>query len=86
MTIKEAFAEFVAEYEYRGCTRQTIGFYKEQLRFFLKDTGITQLEELTETTIRGWLTVRQYLSLSTSQIYDKGLLQLVESPSVHKSL
>jgi site-specific recombinase XerD len=73
MTIKEAFSEFVAEYEYRGCTRQTIGFYKEQLRFFLKDTGITQLEELTEATIRSWLVARRHLSPNTLQTYDKGL-------------
>jgi integrase/recombinase XerD len=73
MTIKEAFAEFVAEYEYRGCTERTIGFYKEQLRFFLKDTKITYLEELTETTIRSWLIARRHLSPNTLQTYDKGL-------------
>jgi site-specific recombinase XerD len=73
MTIKEAFSEFVAEYEYRGCTEQTIGFYKEQLRYFQKSTGETQLEEFNEAKIRAWLVSHRKLSPNTLQTYDKAL-------------
>jgi hypothetical protein len=65
MTVQEVFAEFVAEYEYRGCTERTIGFYKEHVCHFLKDTGVTQLEEFNQVRIRAWFVSHRHLSANT---------------------
>lgn len=76
MTMREVFAEFYAEQEYKGNRPATLKFYQDSFNHFLKDTGVTHLDEFHERTIRTWLLAHRGLSPNTLGAYDRALRSL----------
>lgn len=73
MRLTEAIAEFYEEQDYKGNAPATLNFYKENFDHFLKDTGITTLDEFTEPAIRAWLMEHKDLSRTTIATYDRAI-------------
>jgi site-specific recombinase XerD len=72
-SFREAFEDFVEDKLYQGARPATIHFYRSNVEHFLRDTGITSLEELTLQAIRRWLLEHRELSPNTLATYDRCL-------------
>jgi site-specific recombinase XerD len=72
-SIREAFEDFIADKEYQGARPATLHFYRSNFEHFLRDTGITSLDEMTLQTVRGWLLDHKHLSPNTLATYDRCL-------------
>ena len=73
MTLNEALEDFFAEQEYKGNSAATINFYRENLKHFLKDTGVADLEGFNQRTIRSWLIEHRHVKRATLATYDRAL-------------
>ncbi len=73
MTLNEALEDFFAEQEYKGNSAATINFYRENLKHFLKDTGVADLEGFNQRTIRSWLIEHRHVKRTTLATYDRAL-------------
>ena len=73
VSFREAFEDFVEDKLYQGARPATIHFYRSNVEHFLRDTGITSLEELTLQAIRRWLLEHKDLSPNTLATYDRFL-------------
>lgn len=73
MTFRDVLTEFYAEQEYKGNRPATLRFYQQTVGHFLKDTGLTSLEDFSERTIRTWLLSHRGLSPNTLGAYDRAL-------------
>jgi len=51
-SFREAFEDFIEDKLYQWARPATIHFYRSNVEHFLRDTGITSLEELTLQSIR----------------------------------
>lgn len=72
-TLPMALEHFYAEQEYKGNRPATLLFYRKSHAHFLKDTGITQLEQFTSDVVRGWLIQHRGLSPNSLATYDRSL-------------
>ena len=72
-SFREAFEDFIEDKLYQGARPATIHFYRSNVEHFLRDTGITSLEELTLQAIRRWLLGHKDLSPNTLATYDRCL-------------
>lgn len=73
VTFREAFEDFIEDKLYQGARPATIHYYRSNVEHFLRDTGITTLEDLTMRAVRGWLLDHQSLSPNTLATYDRCL-------------
>mgnify|MGYP002778608655 FL=1 len=48
MTILEALKDFIEEQAYKGNSARTIDFYEHTVKYFVKESGVTLLSDLTE--------------------------------------
>jgi site-specific recombinase XerD len=72
-SFREAFEDFIEDKLYQGARPATIHFYRSNVEHFVRDTGITSLEELTLQAIRRWLLEHKDLSPNTLATYDRCL-------------
>ena len=76
MTMHEVISEFFAEQEYKGNRPATLTFYRVNFNHFLQDTGVINLEDFTERSIRAWLLSHRGLGPNTMGAYDRALRSL----------
>jgi integrase/recombinase XerD len=73
MSLFEAINSFYEEQAYKGNSPATLTFYRDNFGHFLKDTGIRELREFTEDSIRRWLISHGKLSRTTLATYDRAM-------------
>lgn len=72
-SLRPAIEDFFEEQEYKGNSPATVDFYRTNVEHFLRDTGITELDQFTETRVRRWLIGHKHLSRATLRTYDRAL-------------
>ncbi len=72
-SFREAFEDFIEDKLYQGARPATIHSYRSNVEYFLRDTGLTSLEDLRLQAIRRWFLDHKDLSPNTLVTYDRCL-------------